>query len=192
MHWRRERLPTPVFWPGEFHRLYRGGKESDMTEWVSLSLFTVPHNCDWLNLRMWYHKRAEWILNKHFSRVKAGSRTQISHYSNVDYNANKADVKMPEGKLRALFIPYIEPGGIITFFPVTSEDLKYRLWSHMCPYLLSDLGSTRGGWQRFANGVKKSRDLLPARDFMLLNFSTTLEDGVPTNTICQPDSAMDI
>ena len=34
---------------------------------------------------------------------------------------------MPEGKLRALFIPYIEPGGIITFFPVTSEDLKYRL-----------------------------------------------------------------
>ena len=19
MHWRRERLPTPVFWPGEFH-----------------------------------------------------------------------------------------------------------------------------------------------------------------------------
>ena len=22
--WRRERLPTPVFWPGEFHGLYRG------------------------------------------------------------------------------------------------------------------------------------------------------------------------
>ena len=32
--WRRERLPTPVFWPGEFHRLYSpwGHKESDMTE----------------------------------------------------------------------------------------------------------------------------------------------------------------
>ena len=30
----RERLPTPVFWPGEFHGLYspRGCKESDMTE----------------------------------------------------------------------------------------------------------------------------------------------------------------
>ena len=27
-------LPTPVFWPGEFHRLYspRGHKQSDMTE----------------------------------------------------------------------------------------------------------------------------------------------------------------
>ena len=29
--WRRERLPTPVFWPGEFHGLYssRGCKESN-------------------------------------------------------------------------------------------------------------------------------------------------------------------
>ena len=32
--WRRERLPTSVYWPGEFHGLYspRGLKESDMTE----------------------------------------------------------------------------------------------------------------------------------------------------------------
>jgi len=32
--WRRERLPTPVFWPREFHGLYSpwGHKESDMTE----------------------------------------------------------------------------------------------------------------------------------------------------------------
>ena len=39
--WRRERLPTPVFWPGEFHGLYSPGgcQESDMTEWLSLSLF---------------------------------------------------------------------------------------------------------------------------------------------------------
>ena len=38
--WRRERLPTPIFWPGEFHGLYRPWcqKESDMTE--RLSLFT--------------------------------------------------------------------------------------------------------------------------------------------------------
>ena len=34
IHWRRERLPTPVFWPGEFHGLYSlsGHKESDMAE----------------------------------------------------------------------------------------------------------------------------------------------------------------
>ena len=38
--WRRERLPTPVFWPGEFHGLYSlwGHKESNTTEWLSLSV----------------------------------------------------------------------------------------------------------------------------------------------------------
>ena len=37
--WRRERLPTPVFWPGEFYGLYSpwGHKESDTTERLSLT-----------------------------------------------------------------------------------------------------------------------------------------------------------
>ena len=37
--WRRERLPTPVFWPEEFHGLHSpwGLKESDTTEQLSLS-----------------------------------------------------------------------------------------------------------------------------------------------------------
>ena len=36
--WRRERVPTPVFWPGEFHGLYSpwGLKELDTTEWLLL------------------------------------------------------------------------------------------------------------------------------------------------------------
>ena len=36
--WRREQLPTPVFWPGEFHGLYSpwGCTESDTTEQLSL------------------------------------------------------------------------------------------------------------------------------------------------------------
>ena len=39
--WRRERLPTPVFWPGEFHGLFPWGhKESDMTERL-FSLITI-------------------------------------------------------------------------------------------------------------------------------------------------------
>ena len=35
---RRERLPTPVFWPGEFHGRHspQGRKDSDMTEQLSL------------------------------------------------------------------------------------------------------------------------------------------------------------
>ena len=42
--WRKERLPTPVFWPGELHGLYSPWccKESDMSEWLSLSLFFPP------------------------------------------------------------------------------------------------------------------------------------------------------
>ena len=38
--WRRKRLPTPVFWPGEYYWLYSpwGCKESDMTEPLSLSM----------------------------------------------------------------------------------------------------------------------------------------------------------
>ena len=37
--WRRERLPAPVFWPGEFHGLYSpwGHKELDTTQQLSLS-----------------------------------------------------------------------------------------------------------------------------------------------------------
>ena len=35
--WKRERLPAPVFWPGQFHGLYSpwGCKESDTTERLS-------------------------------------------------------------------------------------------------------------------------------------------------------------
>ena len=42
--WRGERLPTPVFWPGEFHGLNSpwGHKESDTTERLSLSVSMLP------------------------------------------------------------------------------------------------------------------------------------------------------
>ena len=44
--WRRERLPIPVFWPGEFHGLYCpwGHKESDKTDFHFLSLSKVKSN----------------------------------------------------------------------------------------------------------------------------------------------------
>ena len=46
--WRRKWLPTPVFWPGEFHGLYSswGHKESDTTERLSLHtccIQLIPH-----------------------------------------------------------------------------------------------------------------------------------------------------
>ena len=47
---RRERLPTPIFWSGEFHGLYSpwGHKESDTTEQLSFhfkSLLLCPILC---------------------------------------------------------------------------------------------------------------------------------------------------
>ena len=46
--WRRERLPTPVFWPGEFHGLYSpwGREESDTTEWLSLLIGDYSSSVD--------------------------------------------------------------------------------------------------------------------------------------------------
>ena len=43
---RREKLPIPVFWPGEFHGLYSpwGCKELGTTEWLSLPHFHKVHN----------------------------------------------------------------------------------------------------------------------------------------------------
>ena len=42
--WRRERLPTPVFWPREFHGPYSpwGSKELDTTEPLSPSSYFFP------------------------------------------------------------------------------------------------------------------------------------------------------
>ena len=49
--WRRERLPTPVFWPGEFHGQRSlaacspwGCKELAMIKRLSLSLFYYPNS----------------------------------------------------------------------------------------------------------------------------------------------------
>ena len=44
IRWRKKWLPTPVFWPGEFHGLYSpwGCKESDMTEQPSSFFFFSP------------------------------------------------------------------------------------------------------------------------------------------------------
>ena len=48
--WRRERLPTPVFWPGEFHGLYSpwGRNESDTTFWIFFfeRLLDHPYSSD--------------------------------------------------------------------------------------------------------------------------------------------------
>ena len=70
MPWRRERLPTPVFWPGEFHEAYSpwGRKESDTTERLSLHFSPkeiLPYNTIWMNL--------EGIMLTNFTKDRCGT-----------------------------------------------------------------------------------------------------------------------
>ena len=46
MPWRRDRLPTPVFFPGEFHELYNpwGCKESDKIDQLSFHFTSFSGN----------------------------------------------------------------------------------------------------------------------------------------------------
>ena len=67
--WRRERLPTPVFWPGEFHGLHSswGCKELDITEWISLSTMWV-FCCCFALLNFWmllYFLALYWLQDLH-------------------------------------------------------------------------------------------------------------------------------
>ena len=56
--WRRQWLPTPLFFPGEFHEERNlsgytlwGGKESDMTEQLTVSLLIHPQH---ISFYTWY------------------------------------------------------------------------------------------------------------------------------------------
>ena len=89
--WRRERLPTPVFWPGEFDGLYSpwGCKELDKTEQLSLTYRKLYYPflwCFYLVLNMLMTKfspfspsKSLWLLICIFKGVC------ISCYSRTDY-----------------------------------------------------------------------------------------------------------
>ena len=66
--WRKERSPTPVLWPGEFQGLYSpwGHKESDTTEWFSLSHFRTYQRVLHI-VRVLFHK------NLNFSFLTVGT-----------------------------------------------------------------------------------------------------------------------
>ena len=87
--WKRERLPTPVFWPGEFQGLYSlwGHKELDMTERLLLHS-TSPRI--WLNpLVFWGRARAlcdfpkvtgqSWNWNLDFSLSWSKTHSSVAH-----------------------------------------------------------------------------------------------------------------
>ena len=63
--WRREQLPTPVFWLGEFHGLYSpwGRKESDTTE--RLSLFSSHMSFGILFYDKWKQMKGNFTLHSY-------------------------------------------------------------------------------------------------------------------------------
>ena len=82
---RRERLPTPVSWPGEFHGLYNpwGLQESDTTEQLSLSLYspgnplplTSPTSQQWGACSFWH------AVAKNKTKQNKQTRKKISENS---------------------------------------------------------------------------------------------------------------
>ena len=64
--WRRKRLPTPVFWPGEFHGLYSpwSCKGLDTTEGLSLSHLPLQHFLQFMSpvLALCSHPEIPWCL----------------------------------------------------------------------------------------------------------------------------------
>ena len=89
---RRERVPTPVFWPGESHGLYSpwGRKESGTTERLSLSLSTCDLGPDKANtwdvlfirmepFDMVLHKRNESKLLESFNIQEKESKKYLKN-----------------------------------------------------------------------------------------------------------------
>ena len=64
--WRRERLSTPVFWPGEFNGLHSpwGHKESDTTEQLSLTHTTKMDIYNLIYLSLTFHEIALSLLQE--------------------------------------------------------------------------------------------------------------------------------
>ena len=93
--WRRERLPTPVLWPGEFHGLYSpwGHKELDTTEQLSLSL-GKPRFHRWVRKIPW---RREWLPTPVFQPGEfqvAKSQTQLSNFHTFLYSCIQTQLHM--------------------------------------------------------------------------------------------------
>ena len=64
--WRRARLSTPVFWPGEFHRLYIVHGVTKSQDWMTFT-FTFFQMCSTVLLTMLY------IISPEVTHLKTGS-----------------------------------------------------------------------------------------------------------------------
>ena len=69
--WRRQRLPTPVFWPREFQGLYSswGHKGLDTAEWLSLSFSKKDSLLKHFNYPLFYFIFQNFFMLSHMSHL---------------------------------------------------------------------------------------------------------------------------
>ena len=91
--WRRARLPTPVFLPGELHGLYSpwGHKESDMTERLSLYFKPINNAPLFIPRVDYYSNDLQWVMSGY-----VGFGATLSH---TDTRAWPCDLLGPNGTL---------------------------------------------------------------------------------------------
>ena len=105
--WRRERLPIPVFWPGEFHGLYSpwDGKELDMTERLSVSsplIDYTTHICPSSS------NRSEAAAAKGWRLRSAAKRS----YPTPEVRGRSREDPVPEGQRPRGFTPRPRSGAV--------------------------------------------------------------------------------
>ena len=107
--WRREEVPTPISWPGEFHGLYSpwGCKESDTTEQLSLSYRISPSLSEGL---------FSWCPRTHRAQLKC--RSSLSSLICLSCMARLENQSLKSGSPRFLSFPhYPQPSSISSVVP---------------------------------------------------------------------------
>ena len=111
---RRERLPTPAFWPGEFHGLSSpwGHKESDTTEQLSLSLFSISPMPASLSLSG--------------SSIPGSATVFCSCFFLISYYRKATHSSICLSELSKIYTNPAHPTLLSTNFP--KDDLPFPLW----------------------------------------------------------------
>ena len=123
--WRRERLPTLVFWPGEFHGLYSpwAHKESDTTERLSLHFTSESQGPSCKPWKLYFLAMSQsWVPSYHDSTaICPGLSSSPDH----QWRVFTASWSVSGPCLKSLSI-----------FNWSTVDLLYFKWTMLCSFLL--------------------------------------------------------
>ena len=155
--WRRERLPTPVFWPGELHGLYSswGRKESDMTEQLSLSLAICMSSLKICLFRLSIYFFFNWVA--HFFLLSSMSYLYILEIKSLSVTSFASIFSRSVGYRLIFFMVSFAVEKFINF-----------IWSHL--FLFAFISISLGAWPTETLAWFMSENVLPrfsSRSFIL-------------------------